>query len=636
MTIVDQGGWGRRRVTGSEMVTIAADLVATQSVLDQFAARRLLTFDRDPVSGSPTVEVAHEALLSEWPRLRRWIDEGRRDVLRHARLTTVFAEWTASGERADYLLSGERLADYVAWAAVSTLQLNGEEERFLDVSIMHRDEQLLAEERRHARELKRDRQARTRLWGLGIGAALVVASTIGGFFLLADGGQPVIALVHGVTGDQGINDLMISGVGIAEGAHGIEIELEPPLIDPEDHLRRIAESGTDLIVVGSEFDLEVDRLALEYPDVHWVAIDPVAVHNSSANLTEVHFAVEEGAYLAGAAAALHSRSGRIGFVGGIQTFRTEAARRGFEQGARAEAADVEVVSTFLGPVEDPIVNAERSDELAFELATELYASGVDVIYHDAGEAGVGVIGAAAAWSEDHEPVWTVGSDADEFYTVPAADRHLVLTSTVKRFDVAVDEAVGAFMDGDLEAGETVLDLDAGGVELSRAGGHLGAPVDARLQELESEIRFGHLVVSPHVSRPPAWQHEPDVIVRLRLTDDSCVIAGPIEGATMSGERLLVERGQTVMIELSNESSGIGGLAVRGIPIGTSIADLDREARSGIPSSFGLIAAISSVELGASTSSAILITDSPVVPNCIQSPLDPGPGGDLFPLIVSPT
>ena len=82
---------------------------------------------------------------------------------------------------------------------------------------------------------------------------------------------------------------------------------------------------------------------------------------------------------------------------------------------------------------------------------------------------------------------------------------------------------------------------------------------------------------------------------------------------------------------------VGGLALREIPVGMSIADLEREALSGIPESFGLMAAISSVELGASTSSAALTADSPLVPNCILRPLSDADGGDLFPtLIVSPT
>ena len=119
VTIAEAGAWSRRRVAASEIVTIAEDTVDLQSVLDQFGAFRLLTFDRDFATGSPTVEVAHEALLYEWERLNDWIDEGRDDVVRHARFLTALGEWQAAEKKPDYLLSGQRLIDYETWATAA-------------------------------------------------------------------------------------------------------------------------------------------------------------------------------------------------------------------------------------------------------------------------------------------------------------------------------------------------------------------------------------------------------------------------------------------------------------------------------------------------------------------------------------
>ncbi len=141
VTIAEAGAWSRRRVAASEIVTIVEDVVDLQSVLDKFAAFRLLTFDRDYASGSPTVEVAHEALLHEWPRLTEWIEEGRDDVIHHARFLTAFVEWHAAEEKADYLLSGQRLSDYEEWANTSTLRLTSREQHFLDDAIAQREEQ---------------------------------------------------------------------------------------------------------------------------------------------------------------------------------------------------------------------------------------------------------------------------------------------------------------------------------------------------------------------------------------------------------------------------------------------------------------------------------------------------------------
>jgi hypothetical protein len=74
-----------------------------------------LTFDRDPILGDATVEVAHEALLDAWVLLRRWIEEHRADLRRLERLATAVAEWDASGRDDDYLLTGARLDQYLDW-----------------------------------------------------------------------------------------------------------------------------------------------------------------------------------------------------------------------------------------------------------------------------------------------------------------------------------------------------------------------------------------------------------------------------------------------------------------------------------------------------------------------------------------
>ncbi len=632
VTIVEEGAWGRRRVPASEIVTIAADTVTLQGVLEKFGRHRLLTFDRDDITGGPTVEVAHEALLSEWPRLRRWIDEGQEDVLHRARLAVALAEWTAADEKPDYLLSGERLAEYELWARVSTLKLGTEEERFLDASILHREQEVRAEEERQARELKLDRQARTRLRGLGIAGVTVAVLLVAGLLAVVGGGAPSIAVVHGVPGDLGVNDLMIAGVAGAEQEHGLEIDLFEVLVDPEELLRDLASSGTDLIIVGSEFDRYVEAVAPDFPDAHWVAIDPVQLHVERANISEMHFEVEDSAFLAGRVAAQWSATGRVGFIGGHQTFRTERSRNGFEQGAAWGDRDVEVTARFIGPVANPLVEIDSRDDLAFELATEMYTDGVDVIFHDAGEAGLGVLRAASEWSDRNGSVWTIGSDADEYLTVPTADRGVVLSSTIKRFDTAVEAAIAGYIDGTLEAGDITLGLADGGVALSRSGGQL-AGLEGQLRTLEGEIRVGHLPVSAFATSSPGWQIEPDVTVWLTLTDDACTI-DRVDGAALDGERLRIERERTVRFNLSNDAAQRGGLSLRTVPDDVTLADLREEASDGVPGSFDLILTISLAELGGATGGAARMAGSPIVLNCIVG--DPTvPTFMSLPLIVSP-
>ena len=105
VTITEQETWSRRRVPASEILAIDVDVVTMESVIDQLGRQRFLAFDRDHATGAPTVEVAHEALLTEWERLRGWIEEGRADIARRAALDTALTEWSRSGRDPDYLLT---------------------------------------------------------------------------------------------------------------------------------------------------------------------------------------------------------------------------------------------------------------------------------------------------------------------------------------------------------------------------------------------------------------------------------------------------------------------------------------------------------------------------------------------------
>ena len=86
-------------------MSLDVDVIALRNVIDTFARYRLLALDRDPATGSPTVEVAHEALLAEWHRLRDWIDQHRDDLTKQATFLVAVNEWEASGRDAGYLLT---------------------------------------------------------------------------------------------------------------------------------------------------------------------------------------------------------------------------------------------------------------------------------------------------------------------------------------------------------------------------------------------------------------------------------------------------------------------------------------------------------------------------------------------------
>src|SRR5262245_63987631 len=107
---------------------------AMDSVIARYGRARLLSFDRDPISRGPTVEVAHEALLREWGRLRAWLDASRADVRLQRQLAVAASEWAAQGRESSYLLSGARLAQFAGWATQTDVALTTDERAFLDAS----------------------------------------------------------------------------------------------------------------------------------------------------------------------------------------------------------------------------------------------------------------------------------------------------------------------------------------------------------------------------------------------------------------------------------------------------------------------------------------------------------------------
>ncbi len=174
----------RRRATRSEFKAIAGDVDVLDDILDTLAAYRLLALDTDPATRAPTVELAHEALLREWERLRAWLNEARDDIKTQRQLTTMAEEWRAADQDASFLARGSRLAGFEAWRGETTLALSQIEREFLDASLTQRQHDKEAEESRQAREQTLERRSRTFLRGL-VGVLLVALVVSSGLTLFA-------------------------------------------------------------------------------------------------------------------------------------------------------------------------------------------------------------------------------------------------------------------------------------------------------------------------------------------------------------------------------------------------------------------------------------------------------------------
>jgi DNA-binding SARP family transcriptional activator len=162
-----------RRATRSDLHALVDDQAQVDQVLDAFGRARLLAFDRDPDTAAATVEVAHEALISHWPRLAAWVEQARDDIRMRRRLTDAALEWERSGRDADYLLTGNRLDGLASWAGSASLRLDRSERELLDASLAEQHRRREADAARSAHERSLERRATFRLRALVV--VLVVA-----------------------------------------------------------------------------------------------------------------------------------------------------------------------------------------------------------------------------------------------------------------------------------------------------------------------------------------------------------------------------------------------------------------------------------------------------------------------------
>ncbi|HJZ49835.1 MAG TPA: protein kinase, partial [Roseiflexaceae bacterium] len=157
-------------VLSSFVVGLSSSL---DDVIDQYSRARLLTLDRDPISRGPTVEVAHEALIRTWDRLRDWIEASRADLRVQRRLLAAVAEWNAAGRDRSFLATGARLEQFSAWAGATSLALGADERTFLAESLA--EQSARQAEARQAEAARRSAATRMRLILALLGLVLLVS-----------------------------------------------------------------------------------------------------------------------------------------------------------------------------------------------------------------------------------------------------------------------------------------------------------------------------------------------------------------------------------------------------------------------------------------------------------------------------
>ncbi|MGH8925152.1 MAG: BMP family lipoprotein, partial [Acidimicrobiia bacterium] len=184
----------------------------------------------------------------------------------------------------------------------------------------------------------------------------------------------------------------------------------------------------------------------------------------------------------------------IGFIGGVSGVGglIEKFEAGYMAGALAVNPDIEILSEYITAAPD--FDGFNAPDRAREIALAMYDGGADIVYHAAGGSGAGLFEAASVASEiSGSKVWAIGVDSDQYNTADPAVQEFILTSMLKRVDVAVFEAIESHINGSFTAGPTAYDLSVDGVGYSTSGGFVDDIAD-QLEEFKAQIVSGDIVV----------------------------------------------------------------------------------------------------------------------------------------------
>ena len=264
--------------------------------------------------------------------------------------------------------------------------------------------------------------------------------------------KPAVVYDMGGKFDKSFNEGVYNGVKRFTEETGIEVmefEVTNPTQRQQAMERMVQRGASTLIGVGFAQADAIDAVAGENPDVNFSIIDVSWLDKP--NLRQYAFKEHEGSYLVGVAAALKSETNTVGFVGGMDIPLIRAFACGYVQGAKSVNADVTVLQNMTGTTpsawNDPVKGAE--------LTQGQIDRGADVVYQAAGGTGTGVIQAAADAGK-----FSIGVDSNQNHLAPGS----VLTSMLKRVDVAAYETLMDAYKGEFTAGVNVLGVAEGGID----------------------------------------------------------------------------------------------------------------------------------------------------------------------------
>lgn len=301
---------------------------------------------------------------------------------------------------------------------------------------------------------------------------------------LAARAQPAIVYDMGGKFDKSFNEAAY------QGAERWKKDTGKPYLDfeianeaqREQALRRMAEKGANPVIgVGFSQGSSIEKVAKEFPKQSFVIIDSVV---KAPNVESIVFKEQEGSFLVGVLAALTSKTGKVGFIGGMDIPLIRRFQCGYEQGAKYANPKIEFVANMTGTTPSAWNDPTRGGELA----KSQFAKGVDVVFAAAGGTGVGIYQAAKDAGK-----YAIGVDSNQNHVQPGT----MLSSMVKRIDNAVYNSANK-----TTPGITTLGLKEGGVDyaVDQYNAKLIAPaVKAKVDAAKADIISGKIKVVDYVA-----------------------------------------------------------------------------------------------------------------------------------------
>lgn len=316
--------------------------------------------------------------------------------------------------------------------------------------------------------------------------------TAGGGSAAASDIKVGLAYDIGGRGDQSFNDAAAKGLDQAAADFGVETkELEASTgetdAQKEERLRLLAEGGySPVIAVGFAYAGALGKVAAEFPDTDFAIVDDASEASTAPNIANLVFAENEGSYLVGVIAAQASKTGQIGFVGGVNTPLIKKFEAGYAAGAQSINPDIKIDVKYL--TEPPDFTGFTDPAKGKTAAEGMFQSGADVVYHAAGGSGGGVFQAAKAAGG-----WAIGVDSDQYQTASDDVKDSILTSMLKAVDVAVYKDIEAAVNGAPLTGVQTFDLKVDGVGYSVSNPAV-SDYTAKAEEAKAAIIDGSVVV----------------------------------------------------------------------------------------------------------------------------------------------